>query len=192
MARADISRALAAGLTFRPARGDGRDTLAWDRTVEATGRRSHTSASRRSLRPDKRIRVMREPQRGRYDRETIDAILDEALLCHLGFEVDGQPYVIPTLHARVGDTRLRARLRGEPDAAAARRRRARLPDRHALRRARARALGLQPLGQLPLGRPARDGDARRATTRSARRCARSPSSSRRAAGTRRGSRPRRS
>jgi nitroimidazol reductase NimA-like FMN-containing flavoprotein (pyridoxamine 5'-phosphate oxidase superfamily) len=56
------------------------------------------------LRPDKRIRITREPQRGRYDRETIDAILDEALLCHLGFEVDGQPYVIPTLHARVGDT----------------------------------------------------------------------------------------
>jgi len=55
------------------------------------------------LRPDKRIRVKREPHRGRYDRETIDAILDEALICHLGFEVDGQPYVIPTLHARVGD-----------------------------------------------------------------------------------------
>ncbi len=56
------------------------------------------------MRPDRRIRITREPQRGRYDRETIDAILDEALLCHLGFEVDGQPYVIPTLHARVGDT----------------------------------------------------------------------------------------
>jgi uncharacterized protein len=55
------------------------------------------------LRPDKRIRIKREPQRGRYDRETIDLILDEALLCHLGFEIDGQPYVIPTLHARVGD-----------------------------------------------------------------------------------------
>ncbi len=55
------------------------------------------------MRPDKRIRVKREPHRGRYDRETIDAILDEALLCHLGFEVDGQPYVIPTLHARAGD-----------------------------------------------------------------------------------------
>ena len=50
-----------------------------------------------------RTRVRREPQRGRYDRETIDAILDEALYCHLGFVVDGQPYVIPTLHARVGD-----------------------------------------------------------------------------------------
>jgi len=50
------------------------------------------------------LRVRREPQRGRYDRETIDAILDEALYCHLAFDVDGQPYAIPTLHARVGDT----------------------------------------------------------------------------------------
>jgi len=49
------------------------------------------------------LRVKREPQRGVYDRETIDAILDEALVCHLGFAVDDQPYVIPTLHARVGD-----------------------------------------------------------------------------------------
>jgi len=55
------------------------------------------------LRPADRIRVKREPQRGVYDRATIEAILDESLLCHLGFEVDGQPYVIPTLHARVGD-----------------------------------------------------------------------------------------
>ena len=49
------------------------------------------------------LRVKREPQRGVYDRAAIEAILDEALYCHLGFEVDGQPYVIPTLHARVGD-----------------------------------------------------------------------------------------
>ena len=49
------------------------------------------------------LRVKREPQRGVYDRGTIDAILDEALVCHLGFEVGGQPYVIPTLHARIGD-----------------------------------------------------------------------------------------
>ena len=49
------------------------------------------------------LRVKREPHRGVYDRATIDAILDEALVCHLGFEVDGQPYVIPTLHARIGD-----------------------------------------------------------------------------------------
>ncbi len=49
------------------------------------------------------LRVKREPQRAVYDRDTIDAILDEALVCHLGFAVDEQPYVIPTLHARIGD-----------------------------------------------------------------------------------------
>jgi nitroimidazol reductase NimA-like FMN-containing flavoprotein (pyridoxamine 5'-phosphate oxidase superfamily) len=48
-------------------------------------------------------RVRRHPERGHYDRETIDAILDDGFLCHLGFVVDGQPYVIPTLHARAGD-----------------------------------------------------------------------------------------
>jgi uncharacterized protein len=58
-------------------------------------------AARRDLQPH--LRVKREPQRGRYDRETIDAILDEALVSHLGFAVDGRPYVIPTLHARAGD-----------------------------------------------------------------------------------------
>ena len=47
--------------------------------------------------------VRRHPERGHYDRETVDAILDAGFLCHLGFVVEGQPYVIPTLHARVGD-----------------------------------------------------------------------------------------
>ena len=50
-----------------------------------------------------RTRVRRAPKRADYSRETIDAILDEALVAHLGFAVDGQPYVIPTLHARAGD-----------------------------------------------------------------------------------------
>jgi uncharacterized protein len=50
-----------------------------------------------------RVRVRRHPERGRYEREAVYAILDEALYCHLGFAVDGQPYVIPTIHARVGD-----------------------------------------------------------------------------------------
>jgi nitroimidazol reductase NimA-like FMN-containing flavoprotein (pyridoxamine 5'-phosphate oxidase superfamily) len=54
-------------------------------------------------RPTKRTRVRRLPKRGAYDRATIDAILDEALVCHVGFVVDGQPFVIPTLHARDGD-----------------------------------------------------------------------------------------
>jgi nitroimidazol reductase NimA-like FMN-containing flavoprotein (pyridoxamine 5'-phosphate oxidase superfamily) len=44
------------------------------------------------------------PARGDHRRETIDAILDEALVAHVGFAVEGQPYVIPTLHARVGDS----------------------------------------------------------------------------------------
>jgi hypothetical protein len=42
------------------------------------------------------------PTRADYDRQTIEAILDEALVAHVGFAVDGQPCVIPTLHARVG------------------------------------------------------------------------------------------
>jgi hypothetical protein len=51
-----------------------------------------------------RTKVKRHPERGAYDRATIDAILDEALICHVGFVADGQPYVIPTIHAREGDT----------------------------------------------------------------------------------------
>ena len=51
------------------------------------------------------------PARAAYDREAIDAILDEALVAHLGFAHDDQPYVIPTLHARVGDDGVLPRLR---------------------------------------------------------------------------------
>jgi nitroimidazol reductase NimA-like FMN-containing flavoprotein (pyridoxamine 5'-phosphate oxidase superfamily) len=47
--------------------------------------------------------VKRLGERGRYDRETIEAIIDEALLCHVGTVEDGVPMVIPTLHARDGD-----------------------------------------------------------------------------------------
>ena len=50
-----------------------------------------------------RTAVRRLPKRAAYDRPTVEAILDEALVCHVGFVVDGQPYVIPTIHARVGD-----------------------------------------------------------------------------------------
>jgi uncharacterized protein len=53
--------------------------------------------------PSTRSRIRRVPNRADYSRETIDAILDEALVAHLGFTIDGQPYVIPTLHARIGD-----------------------------------------------------------------------------------------
>src|SRR5437773_6794021 len=53
--------------------------------------------------PTPRTQVKRLPERGRYDRETIDAILDEALFCHLAWVQDGSPRVIPTIHARDGD-----------------------------------------------------------------------------------------
>lgn len=53
--------------------------------------------------PSERTAVRRLPARGAYDRATIDAILDEALYCHVGFVDQGQPYVIPTIHARIGD-----------------------------------------------------------------------------------------
>jgi len=53
--------------------------------------------------PTDRTRVRRLPSRGVYDRAAINAILDEALVCHVGFVDDGQPFVVPMLHARVGD-----------------------------------------------------------------------------------------
>lgn len=53
--------------------------------------------------PSDRTRVRRVPQRGAYDRETIEAILDGALVSHVGFVHEGRPVVIPTLHARLGD-----------------------------------------------------------------------------------------
>jgi len=50
-----------------------------------------------------RTKVKRLPARGAYDRETIYSILDEGFICHVGFNIDGQPYVIPTGYARIGD-----------------------------------------------------------------------------------------
>jgi nitroimidazol reductase NimA-like FMN-containing flavoprotein (pyridoxamine 5'-phosphate oxidase superfamily) len=50
-----------------------------------------------------RTTVARRRDRGRYERETINAIVDEALICHVGITVDGQPYVLPTTHARIDD-----------------------------------------------------------------------------------------
>jgi nitroimidazol reductase NimA-like FMN-containing flavoprotein (pyridoxamine 5'-phosphate oxidase superfamily) len=49
------------------------------------------------------VRVRRLHDKAAYDRERIHAILDEALVAHLGFVHDGTPFVIPTLHARIGD-----------------------------------------------------------------------------------------
>lgn len=50
-----------------------------------------------------RTRVVREPDRGVYDRETAYQILDQGFICHIGFVVEGQPFVIPTAYGRAGD-----------------------------------------------------------------------------------------
>ena len=54
--------------------------------------------------PTPRTRLVREADRAVYDRETAYRILDEGFLCHVGFAVDGQPFVIPTSYARNGDS----------------------------------------------------------------------------------------
>lgn len=62
---------------------------------------SHTTPA---VPPSDRVRLRRKRERGSYDRAVIHAILDEALIAHLGIvDRDGQPFVIPTLHARSGD-----------------------------------------------------------------------------------------
>ena len=54
--------------------------------------------------PTERTKVRRLPDRGKYDSESVYGILDEAFICHVGFVVESQPYVIPTGFARVNDT----------------------------------------------------------------------------------------
>jgi nitroimidazol reductase NimA-like FMN-containing flavoprotein (pyridoxamine 5'-phosphate oxidase superfamily) len=56
-----------------------------------------------SFAPTERTTLKRLPQRGSYDREIVYRILDEGFVCHVGFAVEGQPFVIPTAYGRVGD-----------------------------------------------------------------------------------------
>jgi uncharacterized protein len=56
-----------------------------------------------AIAPTARTRVKRIPRRASYDRDAVNSILDTALVCHVGFAIGGQPYVIPTLHVRIGD-----------------------------------------------------------------------------------------
>ncbi|MEO1402742.1 MAG: pyridoxamine 5'-phosphate oxidase family protein [Cyanobacteria bacterium J06635_1] len=58
-----------------------------------------------------RTQIKRIPKRGDYDPATIYAILDEALICHIGFVVEGQPFVIPTAYGRIED---RLYIHGSP------------------------------------------------------------------------------
>jgi uncharacterized protein len=53
--------------------------------------------------PSARSRVRRHPERAQYDRDAVFAILDAALLCHVGYVIDGLPYVTPTLFWREGE-----------------------------------------------------------------------------------------
>ncbi|MBI3477169.1 MAG: pyridoxamine 5'-phosphate oxidase family protein [Acidobacteria bacterium] len=53
--------------------------------------------------PTARTRVVREPDRAVYDRDAVNQLLDEGFLCHVGFVVDGQPFVIPTSYGRDGN-----------------------------------------------------------------------------------------
>jgi uncharacterized protein len=53
--------------------------------------------------PTARTRVVREPQRAVYDRKTVYEILDAGFICHVGFSIDSQPYVIPTSYGRHKD-----------------------------------------------------------------------------------------
>ena len=53
--------------------------------------------------PTVRTRVTREPQRAVYEREAAYRILDEGFICHVGFSLEGQPFVIPTSYGRAGD-----------------------------------------------------------------------------------------
>ena len=64
-----------------------------------------------------RTQVRRKPERGAYDLDTVAAIFDEAILCHVGVVRDGAPVVIPMIHARVGN---RLYLHASPAAGLAR------------------------------------------------------------------------
>ncbi|NEP17380.1 MAG: pyridoxamine 5'-phosphate oxidase family protein [Leptolyngbya sp. SIO4C1] len=64
-----------------------------------------------SLPKTSRTQLKRLPKRGSYDRDTLYAILDEALICHIGFVIDAQPFVIPTAYGRIDD---RLYIHGSP------------------------------------------------------------------------------
>lgn len=53
--------------------------------------------------PTERTKVRRLPARGNYDAAFIESVIDEALFCHVGFAIDGRPWVVPTIHARIDD-----------------------------------------------------------------------------------------
>jgi hypothetical protein len=61
------------------------------------------SQSQDAFVPTNRSRIKRVYERGHYDKHSVYAVVDATPLCHVGYSIDGQPYVTPTLHWRVGD-----------------------------------------------------------------------------------------
>src|SRR5277367_5750372 len=53
--------------------------------------------------PTRKSRVRREPERAHYDRKTVFGILDAGIICHIGYVIDGEPYVTPTCYWREGE-----------------------------------------------------------------------------------------
>jgi uncharacterized protein len=64
---------------------------------------THSESLEPSQSISQRNKIKRYPQRGNYDSSVIYSILDEGLICHVGFVVDGQPFVIPTAYGRIED-----------------------------------------------------------------------------------------
>src|ERR1700691_200567 len=75
----------------------------WRRLSNKAPRCSTRPILSETFTPNQRTRVVREAHRGVYDRESINKILDEGFVCHVGFAIEGQPFVIPTMYARTGD-----------------------------------------------------------------------------------------
>jgi nitroimidazol reductase NimA-like FMN-containing flavoprotein (pyridoxamine 5'-phosphate oxidase superfamily) len=72
-----------------------------DDVIEATEGGATPTAG--DFSPTARTTLRRLPKRGSFERETVNGILDEGFVCHVGFVVDGQPFVIPTAYGRKGD-----------------------------------------------------------------------------------------
>jgi uncharacterized protein len=72
-----------------------------DDVTEATGAAEIPSAE--DFSPTTRTTLKRLPKRGSFERETVNGILDEGFVCHVGFVAGGQPFVIPTAYGRKGD-----------------------------------------------------------------------------------------
>jgi len=64
---------------------------------------SPTKGAEGSLDPTARTTLRRKRERGHFDRATVNAIVDQGLICHVGYSFEGSPFVVPMIHARIGD-----------------------------------------------------------------------------------------